>query len=818
MKRILPFALAAILLFPVHSCTNRSERWDSMLASLPEPVAEEIAASRPSDITPQEEEYLTFLYESMPLPDMAYPFSYWLANVRKTLQVRKNASWDVPEREFRHFVLPVRANNEALDDFRLLYADELCARVKGMDAREAALEINHWCHEMATYTPTDARTLPPTGTISAGLGRCGEESVLAVAALRAAGIPARQVYTPRWAHTDDNHAWVEVYVDGGWHFMGACEPEPVLDLAWFNAPVSRAMLLHTRAFGDYDGPEDVISRTRAYTEINVIKSYIPTRRTEVEVVDLQGNAVEDATVEFKIYNYAEFYTVASVVTGPDGRAGLDTGCGDILVWAFKDGKTGLAKASSGMTRVVLDHTVGEAFSADFEMVPPVENPIPSTATPGQARENALRLAYEDSVRLARPKGNDAVISAFLEAHPGENAPALLASLSKKDLGDVRADVLEEAVEHCDGAFRPFRDCPRVSYEPIVPYFRIIGEGLDAGSPQEIFEWTRDSIRVDDGLNPQGLYVPPLSVWRTRTADSRSRNIFFVASCRSRGFEARIDNITGKTQYLEGGEWKDVKWEAQIQKAAVYGSVRAEYDPVSWLANPLYYRHFTISRIEGGRAMLLNFDENASLGWKEILARPYPLEAGSYLLTSGVRKADGSVTAHMEFFNVEEGRETVVPLVLKQNEGDVVVRGNIDAEKTYRPLGQPERTLLSTTGRGYFAMAVFGDFSEPSIHALRQLAATSQELSDWGRTLVVIGPDEDGCGRMGTYLGGMDNVSYGTDPDGKILAMVREGCFPDTVSRLPLIIVADSFGRVVYASQGYNTSLSEQLKSVIYSLK
>ena len=217
-------------------------------------------------------------------------------------------------------------------------------------------------------------------------------------------------------------------------------------------------------------------------------------------------------------------------------------------------------------------------------------------------------------------------------------------------------------------------------------------------------------------------------------------------------------------------------------------------------------------------MLLNFDENASLGWKEILERPYPLEAGSYLLTSGVRKADGSVTAHMEFFNVEEGRETVVPLVLKQNEGDVVVRGNIDAEKTYRPLGQLERTLLSTTGRGYFAMAVFGDFSEPSIHALRQLAATSQELSDWGRTLVVIGPDEAGCGRMGTYLGGMDNVSYGTDPDGKILAMVREGCFPDTVSRLPLIIVADSFGRVVYASQGYNTSLSEQLKSVIYSLK
>ncbi len=70
-------------------------------------------------------------------------------------------------------------------------------------------------------------------------GRCGEESTFLVAALRSVGIPARQVYTPRWAHTDDNHAWVEAWADGKWYFLGACEPEPVLNLGWFNAPASR---------------------------------------------------------------------------------------------------------------------------------------------------------------------------------------------------------------------------------------------------------------------------------------------------------------------------------------------------------------------------------------------------------------------------------------------------------------------------------------------------------------------------------------------------------------------------------------------------
>ena len=239
--------------------------------------------------------------------------------------------------------------------------------------------------------------------------------MLAVAALRAAGIPARQVYTPRWAHTDDNHAWVEVYVDGNWHFMGACEPEPVLDLAWFNAPVSRAMLLHTLAFGDYSGPEDVIRRTHSFTEINVIKSYIPTRRTSVRVLDGQGHPVKGASVEFKIYNYAEFYTVARSMTGSDGMAGLDTGRGDMLVWAYKDGRFGVAKASGEMTEVILDHSVGDEFGLDFGIVPPPENPIPSTATEAEVLRNARRLAYEDSVRTARPKGNGAVI-AFREAY------------------------------------------------------------------------------------------------------------------------------------------------------------------------------------------------------------------------------------------------------------------------------------------------------------------------------------------------------------------------------------------------------------------
>ena len=286
--------------------------------------------------TNEEESYLLFLYNNMSLPDrIDNDTAYYRAQVAAALTARAELPWghDVPEREFRHFVLPPRVNNEDLDDFRQRYYAELRDRVKDLTMADAILEVNHWCHEHVTYRPTSARTLGPVSTIRTAYGRCGEESVLLVAALRTVGIPARQVYTPRWAHTDDNHAWVEAWADGRWHFLGACEPEPVLDLGWFNESASRGLLMHTRVFGNYDGPEEVVSRQTNLTEINVTANYAPTRRITVAVSDSTGHAVEGAQVEFKIYNYAEFYTVATKTTDAHGRCSLSAGRGDMLVWA-----------------------------------------------------------------------------------------------------------------------------------------------------------------------------------------------------------------------------------------------------------------------------------------------------------------------------------------------------------------------------------------------------------------------------------------------------------------------------------------------------
>jgi len=723
-------------------------------------------SSGPKD---EKEICIDFLYAYMPHPDLAaHPNEYWEANVEKTLEVRDRMVWGIPEREFRHFVLPLRVNNEPLDDFRTLYADTLCARVAGLSLGEAALEINHWCHEMATYQPSDGRTSSPLQTIQRGVGRCGEESVLAVAALRAAGIPARQVYTPRWAHTDDNHAWVEVWVDGKWHFMGACEPEPRLDMAWFTGPVSRALILHTKVYGDYHGDEDVIQRTPCYTEINVIRGYVPARRSVVTVVDEAGKPVKDARVEFKIYNYGEYYTVATYRTDRKGQASLDMGCGDMVAWAAKDGRFGLAVIDGEAVTVALNHAVGERFAIDLDIVPPAEDPLLSGATDEEVARNAERLRAEDALREARPKGNAAVLDAFLAAHDDANARSLIASLSAKDRGDVTLDVLEDAYAHIDGTFHPLRDCPRVDLEPLKPFFAELS-ALGLKSRPEIVKWIGANIRLDNERNPQGLRMAPIDVLHSGKADRRNRDIFFVALCRASGLEEQLDPLTGyaSMDHEEG-------------PAVPKGTLAVHYDGGD---APEYYYQFTLSQIfptTGATSLCTVGEDSDHNPWNTVF--PLELDEGYYMLTSGKRLADGSVLSHNEFFPVSASETTQVPLVMRRAEDQITVLGTMDANR-----------FLPQTGRGYFLLAVLGERDEPSVHARRQLETLQPVLAEWGRPVLME-----------------------KDADGSIVEMLCAGVKSDSRQK-PVVAVCDSFGRIVYFSQGYNTSLAEDLRRIISQL-
>ena len=865
------------------SDTNYRNTVENIFKERVKTVGKTFYNTQKENLTADEQEALKFLYAYMPLADVTdYPTSFFADNVRMSFKARKEMPWgkNVPELLFRHFVVPIRVNNEALDNARSVFYNELKDRINGMSMMDAIIEVNHWCHEKVTYQPSDARTSAPLATLKTATGRCGEESTFAVAALRAVGIPARQVYTPRWAHTDDNHAWVEAWADGKWYFLGACEPEPVLNLGWFNAPASRAMLMHTRAFGDYNGPEEVMLRTSNFTEINLTSNYAPVAPIDFYVKDSEGKPVENARVEFKIYNYAEFFTAVTKYTDANGHTSLSAGIGDLVVWASKDGKYTYQKVSFGKDKETIltlpegapTSSVGALETSAppkctyLDIVPPKEDPQLPYVSDEMHKENQRRFALEDSIRKAytatfptmeeakrinergaeyifKSRGNKQTIVDFINRHSDneDRVMGILATLSDKDLRDITTEILEDSYNATTDQLSPRVEDELITI-PFKQYFEkaFSKKTADAfrADPMKLVEWIKKNIRLNPDKKALRIAQTPVGVMKSKITDERSRDIFFVDVARSLGIEAQKDAVTGKIQYKSQGvhlsqvhqkpdsEWQDVTFDNTADKtstAAALGTIKLTYEPTKLLDNPKYYSHFTISRIENGTAQLLNFDEGqADMGngttWSNTFKNGYKLDAGTYMLTTGTRLANGSVLASNRIFEIVKGQTTTLPLEIRQNTNEVTVIGSFNSESLVTKDGK-EVSLLSQTGRGYYVVGILGVGQEPTNHALHDIEKMKEAFEAWGRPVVLLFESEADAAKFNhdEFPGLPSTVQFALDKDGSVRKQIAREMKLMNEKQMPMFIIADTFNRVVFVSQGYTIGLGEQMQGVFKKL-
>lgn len=841
--------------------------------------------------TPQERDALQFLYAYMDWPDVTdYAPQFMLDNARLALQTRTDFPWgkQIPDREWLHFVLPVRVNNEHLDSFRIKTYEMLRKRVRYMNWHDAALEVNHWCHSVMTYRPSDARTSSPLASMRTTTGRCGEESTLAVSALRAVGIPARQVYTPRWAHTDDNHAWVEAYVDGKWQFLGACEPAAELNIAWFNQPAARGMLMNTTVMGRYQGDEQILQQYPLQTTINVTNNYAPVERRSVRIVDERGRKVRDAKVRFGLYNYAEFYTLYSTQSDARGEASLICGKGDLLVWAAKDGRYGFAKVSPNQgkhpTEIRLTHKAGDRFETDLTLTPPpVSNNYPKVSPEAEALNNK-RLAQEDAQRMKWPsvwpnekkveevaevlnydaarlqplfkksEGNFMALYDVLEHFNQEKNVCILSknltqkdlvlyvleSLTDKDLRDFDERVIINHIEQIEkqlstpSAMKVGEEdfqrnshyvlCPRISTEDLTPWREELAQTVETirtftHTDEQVAAIMQKLNSVKTDTTPASRFVPqaPVTVLSSQQASATSKGICFVAMCRTLGIPARRDEVTSNFQYWDG-EWKTVDFgPTQAAANSQLSKLALSYSPRRFMENPSYYSHFSLSRLEDGLPKLQGYDENAT--WAETFKKGVEVEHGDYLLTSGTRLADGSVLCHISVFSV--AADTTVQLVMREDASQVSVIGSFNAENIYHDLEEAkEKSVLSTTGRGYFIVGLLKANNEPSTHILHDIEASRAELESWGRAILMLFPTaaeyDSFMKRRSEFPNLPKNLRFGIDSKQQVANDLFGSGLTQSPER-PVVIIGDTFNRVVFFSQGYTIGMGQQLTKTIGKL-
>lgn len=810
-----------------------------------------------------EKQGLEFLYAYAPLSDLTdYSPEFMLANLRVSLKAREEMPWgsSVPEDTFLHFVLPLRVNNENLDSFRIVMYEEIRQRVKGMDMEQAALEINHWCHEKVVYTGTDERTSAPLSTIRKAFGRCGEESTFTVSALRAAGIPARQVYTPRWAHADDNHAWVEVWINGEWKFLGACEPDAELNMGWFREPSRRTMLVHTRVYGKYFGDEDVVIREKRFSELNLTSSYARVKPVFVLVKDFDGLPVAGAEVEFQLYNYAEFYPIATQVTDSAGKVTVAMGLGEIIVWGSKDGKYDFKKisvADEDTVRLVLGTPLLVNESFDYDLVPP--HLIRDTfAVSGEAKkENERRLASEDSIRncytatfkdsiwsrkLATELGlpEAGVIRAIhlsygnwpeLEKYFRKNASGkyvmdLLKGISDKDYSDTKAAILTSHLKNArnngdypEDVFIDYVLAPRIRNEmlqdwrpAIQSYFSEYREQF-MKDPGLLTEWVRTNIRVDDLANKHSRApLSPVAVYRFRVADTNSANFFFVSACRALGIPSRLNPATLEPEYYAAGIWHYAGLEANrvVNPEKGFLILKNGNNPIE----PQYFIHFTIGRFINGTYQTLEYDFGQKIGDFE---EPLKLEPGVYRLVTGNRLADGTVLSLVQYFAIEAGKTTSVTVRLRNlaNETKPLARLGLSALRILKLADRRQSDLQSLAEGQDLVIALLDPEKEPSKHILNDLTGYVDYFEKWpGKFVFLSAEDKPQLEKVVRSYPLPKNQVPGFDQNGEFLRAVT-GLFGDDLKeKLPLVLLTDPQGRIYLFSSGYKIGIGEQILKTI----
>lgn len=698
--------------------------------------------------------------------------------VDHALELRRSRAWTaaLPEDVFIHYVFWPRVNNERLEPCRSRIAGELDARVTPLDMECAAIETNYWCAEHVTYAPSDIRTIGPVGALNRGTGRCGEESTLLVSALRAVGIPARQVYTPRWAHCDDNHAWVEAMVDGVWRFMGACEPEERLDRGWFDCATARAMLIHARVFCDYTtGSVDVspsAGRQGAAILQNLTASYAPTTRLVVAVVDTDGTPVPGADVRFELLNMAEFAPIAQLAADEDGRAAIELGLGTVLVHASTPDGFGEAlvdTASTTAVTVTLDaeRRDDDAWTPLSVSAPAAGGSRAAALTPEQKAVGADRARHAEAMRVERLEsfarqsatgdadtdeilrlagGNWPVIARFLEAGAEPDRMLLLQALSNKDLADVHPETLDDALAAAtairDHAMRMLADLdertrtdlwrdavlnPRVDGEELADDHRALQQRFDAdrialfrSDPRTLWQEMLRGVRDAEDDEPCTGTAALLS---RGYGDGPHRGIAFVTVCRCLGIPARLNPETRSPQYFDGARFVDVQARDDDRLVACTLTAPGRDD------TPRYGVDWTIGRLQRTPyGMDFSTIDLGDVPWTDGAAR-IRLEPGTYRVITTTRLPNGSQLAASRTLRVANEDCAIALDWRRPAQSDLLAHLPLEDLPLIADDGTDTPLSEVLHGRRGVVFILDAHGSEPSIHVLDELRESLAERPD-----------------------------------------------------------------------------------------
>ena len=773
---------------------------------------------------------LKYMYGNMPLSDIGnYTFEDLLDFAKHGIFLWKECPWvtdTISEELFLNYVLFHRVNTEEIEPCRTLFYNALKKEVVNKTPKEIVIAVNYWCAKEATYQSSDDRTLSALAVYKTASGRCGEESVFLTNALRSVGIPARQVYAPKWSHCDDNHAWVEVYVEGKWQFLGACEPEEVLNKGWFNHAASRAMVIQSKWFERDHNEEECVDRDGMVTMRNQTSRYAHTKKIKICVQDEMGRPVERAKIACQIINYATLVSLASGITNEEGQLELTLGLGTIVIRAEKDGtftEVLFDTRNQETCMLILTKILAVEKEIDFDIIAPVDAPVnPGNISEEQKIEGYKKLEQATKERLKKVATlKNGELERFLDKidRLQHLRKQCVDTLSKKDLRDCKETVLEDHVTHVtaeegrypDEIFRKYVLCPRIQYEPLTKYRAFI-QSLFTEEQKLAFQrevpliWHYISMHIEEKHEEEygELITTPAACLKLQAGSLLSKKILFVAIARSLGIAARLNPINEYIEYWKEGSFLAVEDHA-AREAVLH--ISSESTDVDWN----YFGNWSLSKLEEGWYVPLHLE---ACKWQDGKLQ-VEVAAGTYRLITSNRLPNGNIFAKQYGFTIGQQEEKHIVLALRETHLNDMLEEILLPEFSVKT--EDDRVIKGSelTKESKSLLMFLEESKEPTEHILNELIEQREKFGCLKEKIAFIIRSSKALEdpTLSKCLKAVPNVEIYYDDFKEIINILGRRMYVDP-EKLPLIIVTKGTLKGIYATSGYNVGTANLLLQIM----
>ena len=613
LKILTCMALIVTLFFPVkvkaHYCSLRKLEQVLKFSGENKVNLEDFISSY-SDA--QKREAACFLVSSLPLSDTLTITKAELSEnleyaflAKKTMPWGKKISWE----DFLLYVLPHRIAQEPHKKWRKFFFENIAPKVKKLPIKEAISFIANWCAQKVTFKPSAPWDLDPISLIKLGWGRCEEQSILLIAALRSVAIPARLAFVPAWQHTNGNHGWVEVWTyDNKWHVLDPSTPNSSLDNPWFR-PFYRTM------------PVVLVNVYGKEKYLNNIKLYNPnTTKLVISLKDKKNHPVKYKTIYISVYNHASLRVILWVKTDKTGIAHAILGYGTYFI-SSQDGDKYAAKliyCFNKIKKVKLILSSKFPFRKRTTLI--FKYPLPDKINKKYHQFLINLHKKKNKYLLQIPKTTNPVIKTWITKYMHQMKEKDIIECTFKDIyNDVlialnmRKKRTLQGIIYDDDTFLKYVLNPRIYIEPWSCWRSkikdLLKDSLENLSPEELIQSIIMYFKGVKKIKQKdfGPMLTPMIVLKNRIVKSNIEGLIaIIATLRSFGIAARYSVSSNCVEVNLGHGWQrlhtpfdqfnDRLISFKINWKKIYGKCPAK---------PLHYKqNYTLARWKNGHFCIL----------------------------------------------------------------------------------------------------------------------------------------------------------------------------------------------------------------------